>query len=280
LDVQVRVELITFSPEEAARILAEQDEGNFRALRPKLVKGYSMEMAHGRWLVNSETIKFGPEGELLDGQHRLAACAMAHQPFTTWVAYDVDPATVHTMDMGRKRTLADWLHHKGYSSTLHLAAAISLGWRWETDNLLSGVRPGPNEALSWLARNHDIVEAVKITQAYAPLRSVDSATACFTWKAIRLAPEEEVAFRHALLSGEMPHRNHPVLLLRNYLTTGIARKRHERPDQVVMLAMLIKTWNAVMEGRNLKYLGYRNSGMKREIFPAMHGPQNEAVINA
>lgn len=44
-----------------------------REYLPRVVTRYARDMAAGRWVMNGEPLILDPEGNLLDGRHRLAA---------------------------------------------------------------------------------------------------------------------------------------------------------------------------------------------------------------
>ena len=75
--VQTSVETIT--PEKAVEYL-RHNTNNYRKLSLATVSKYVAEIKAGRWQLNGETIVFGEDGILKDGQHRLAAIAKAGKP--------------------------------------------------------------------------------------------------------------------------------------------------------------------------------------------------------
>lgn len=122
-----RVEKIFVTPEMAAEWLA-RNTGNRR-----LIKGHvdSLErvLERGEWSLNGETIKFGNDGRLLDGQHRLHACVNSGVGFWTWVAYGVEPSAFDTIDTNiRTRKASDILGLHGKENTTHLAACVKMLW--------------------------------------------------------------------------------------------------------------------------------------------------------
>lgn len=268
----MQVEQVTITPTLARRILDAEVQPNWRALRPTVVARYAVDMANGRWRDTGEALKFDEEGHLLDGQHRLQACIKAGVSFPALIVRGVQGEAVEAMDMGLKRTLADFLKREGEHDVIRLAGTIGLAWKWETSHLLDGVRPGPGEAVAWYRRHPEIVQASVTARQYTDLGIVPSTGGVFTWRATQLEPDEEMLFRHALISGEKMERGHPVLLLRNWLTVGTGREKRWRADAAVThLAMMIKAWNAVMTGEWPKALRYGSTGMVREVFPLMVG---------
>lgn len=260
----------TITPDRAKAILEDCNAANYRKMSDKTVRRYALDMAHRNWRETGEAIKFTTDGQLADGQQRLAACVMANESFTTAVIRGVESEAVEVMDFGRKRSLDALLARRGEASAMRLASAIGLGWRWETDQLLSSAALSPPEALEWLRRNPEIRDAVRITNSMvSELKIPPSSISVFCYRAQQIDPAEEVQFRQALRSGAGLEQRHPVLVLRHYLLNGVGADRRYRPDSVGFLALFIKAWNFTLQGRNIRTIGWRREGVNREPFPIM-----------
>ena len=68
------------TPEMAKLTLSETNKKN-RPFSSAKVIDYSKDMQNENWSLNGETIKFGSDGLLKDGQHRLEACVRANTSF-------------------------------------------------------------------------------------------------------------------------------------------------------------------------------------------------------
>jgi uncharacterized ubiquitin-like protein YukD len=97
-----------------------------RPVRKKNIDAIIAAMEGGTFQLNGETIKIAPDGRILDGQHRLMACAISGVSFQSWVIYDVPAETVGTMDKGASRNAADFHAFHGESNSKHLAGAINV----------------------------------------------------------------------------------------------------------------------------------------------------------
>src|SRR6056300_1305503 len=78
------------SPELAEYILENLNINNRPRKANKIVE-YKKDMQEDNWSLTGETIKFGTDGFLKDGQNRLAACVQAQTPFTTHIIFGIDP---------------------------------------------------------------------------------------------------------------------------------------------------------------------------------------------
>ena len=117
--MKATIEHIT--PEIATRYL-EQNTGNFRRPSRARVMAYAADMKARKWDVNGDAIRFNKRGVLMDGQHRLLACEMSREPFTTLVVRGINETS--TIDTGKARTLGEWLKHNGIKNA-SISAAIS-----------------------------------------------------------------------------------------------------------------------------------------------------------
>src|SRR5216684_5104576 len=82
--------VIEVDPKTAEHILAERNKGN-RPPKPNKVHQFSADMTRSRWGLTGDTIKFGTDGRLLDGQNRLSAGVRSGKSFRTHVVFGIDP---------------------------------------------------------------------------------------------------------------------------------------------------------------------------------------------
>jgi hypothetical protein len=124
--------IIDIDPTTAETILRERNIGN-RPSKPNKVQQFSADMLKDRWGVTGDTIKFGTDGRLLDGQNRLSASVRSGLSFRTHIVFGIDPALFGRMDIGKPRNAADVLHIAGFSYASTLAAAIRWAHLLDTD---------------------------------------------------------------------------------------------------------------------------------------------------
>lgn len=178
--------------------------GNSTANRPfrvALAERYAEDIITQRWAgmknsksrtVNGETIIIDANGQLVSGQHRLAALLLAEEErkdnpeyyktehgctgplkITSLVATGIDPVSADTVDMGQKRTAGDVLFRQAdlyadYNKTTRaklcrwLAAAVRLAWLKKGGKSVSDAPHLPHsEILTFLADNPTIIRAVE-----------------------------------------------------------------------------------------------------------------------
>jgi len=117
---------VTITPELALDVLENLNKGN-RTKKPEEIRRYASDMKAGNWKLTGESVKFGSDGMLKDGQNRLSACVQAGVPFSTHVVFGIDPEVFANMDRGKNRNPADVFHIAQISYPSDTSATI----RWQ-----------------------------------------------------------------------------------------------------------------------------------------------------
>jgi hypothetical protein len=121
----LRTEKVFVTPQMAAAWL-EKNADN-RKVIPGHLKSLEAFFRRGEMKLNGQTIKFSVTGRLLDGQHRLMACANTGVGFWTLVVYGLEEDSFDTIDVGGKpRQVRDILGIRGEANARDLAAALNL----------------------------------------------------------------------------------------------------------------------------------------------------------
>lgn len=116
------LEIIT--PEKAAEYL-EKNTNNYRRLNKHKVAVYAEDIRTGNWETNGESVVFGEDGILKDGQHRLAAVVEANKPIMVVVVRGVDNS-IGTYDVGMGRTIAQIAKAEGVFLTHSIIGAANI----------------------------------------------------------------------------------------------------------------------------------------------------------
>jgi hypothetical protein len=105
----MRTEVVTITPEIATEWL-EKNASN-RPRRASTVGYYAAQMLRGQWQITHQGICFDAQGNLVDGQHRLAAIMLAGVPVAMAVSWlDRETAAMFlAVDCGLTRTVSDIL---------------------------------------------------------------------------------------------------------------------------------------------------------------------------
>jgi len=138
--------IVEFSPELAEYILTNLNHKNRPRKSMKIIQ-YSRDMSDNKWLLTGETIAFGTDGLLKDGQNRLAACVRANKSFVTHVMFGIDPAAFSVMDTGANRSHNDILAIMGVPNYGKVGSSIKLYMAWKAGKTNTGLIKITNEEL-------------------------------------------------------------------------------------------------------------------------------------
>jgi hypothetical protein len=100
-------ETVTYTPAISSLIFSKANPHN-RKWQVSKTNEYSRRMSVGQWCNEHNQLPgFYDTGELEDGQHRLAACALIGYTWKTITVFGIKRAAISTVDAGLKRSGAD-----------------------------------------------------------------------------------------------------------------------------------------------------------------------------
>jgi hypothetical protein len=252
MTVASSIEVIT--PEKAQGWLEANTFVN-RRVRDTHVKMIASEIREGRWKLNGEAIVFDPQGNLLDGQHRLWAIIEANRAVSSVVVRNITPDAFATLDSGVKRTAGDVLSASGIKNGMSAAAAIKLvHFVMSNDhNILNKMSNA--ETLALMDRYVGIEEASTLVCNTTQARRIMAGTplAATMYFALQVDRDKALDFLSGISSGEGLLRGDPRLTCRTYF---LSRRGTHRIKNYIQLALLIKTWNAFLQDRELHVLKF------------------------
>ena len=230
----------------------------------------AIDMEQGRWKYNGGAIRFGSDGVLLDGQHRLLACVEANVPFDTDVIFGLNPDCLDTIDTDvLPRTAAHVAQMEGVENATGSSALAFL--------LLVHEKHGIHRV-----QNVDCkpTKTEVIARAKADPRIAAIAGRSMGWSR-RLVQPRVVGFCYYLFSqqdldlaerffaeladGANLSKRSPVYQLRHRLWQNSTAKAKLPLKEIV--AIFFKAWIAYREGRPIQVLVWRSGGNSPEPFP-------------
>jgi len=128
--------IMEITPNMAHYVINELNKNN-RPVKPAHLVRYARDMANNNWGLTGETIKFGLDGLLKDGQNRLMACFKSGCSFKSHVVFGVKPETFHQMDVGATRDGTDMFHIMGVPNSKYVSGALKLIMAWENNHTYS-----------------------------------------------------------------------------------------------------------------------------------------------
>ncbi len=227
-----------------------------------------LDIVEGRWKYNGEPIGFGTNGTLLNGQHRLRACAESNLAIDTDVIFGLDPEAMETIDIGKVRTAANIAHLEGIENASAACAAAVLILLHENGGIQQF---GNGRIVSKTKVNERLRSDPRISEVAGHashlgrgLASPRVMTFCYYIFSPQ-SPELAERFFDQLDSGTGLNEHNPVYLLRERLRTNSASKAKLPLAEII--ALFFKAWGAYRNGKSVKCLRWSNSGRTPEKFP-------------
>lgn len=249
-----RIETVEMTPKIASELLRRNAE-NQRNIRSRKVDQYARDMADGNWPMTGDTIKVDTNGDLIDGQHRVAAVVQAGIMVTMLVAYDVSPDVMPVLDSGIARTFSDVLKMSGSSQRNVTGAIVRRIVQWERGNRMGTAASGTDIiSHSELMERYlnDVPGFDSASQRASDVRRANLGTAGPVGTAFYLFSQIDHEAAHvffdAYVSGANLVEGDPVLALRNRM---VRVGRDERLMPAEVLALFCRAWNAWREKRSL-----------------------------
>lgn len=253
--------VVLVTPELAEKWLADRNPNN-RKISKAAVDRWVIEMKAGRWDADASDIKFARTGELIDGQHRLAACVKAGVAFPTTVRTGLSLDTKRRVDVGLRRNTSHTFQMEGVYEANNVAAAINLRLRYEeaeSRGLKLDASPStrrnivalsPDAALEYLSKHPEHAKTAPMSSRMHKTGPGISKSVWFAFMAMAAAVDERDAFAFGReVLGEETRPGSPVMALYRYLAAIAARPRtgklvQERNASDKALTALLTVWNA------------------------------------
>lgn len=240
-------EIIT--PAVAQAMLANNPTN--RPLTQGLVKRYAEEMKQGRWFNNGQGLIFSPEGELLNGQHRLRALIEANVTLPMFVVRGVPRERFETMDTGRARSLGDILGAQNYENPAQLAAMARVTWNYIAGASLS-YNPVKSLLLAFVHRYPYLRDVTaKVAACKPPIPNAPLAAVIFLGNAGHQKFDGAIdEFLEGIKTGQNLAKGDPRLTLRDYLF-GAGRNARGVVNSEHAFGATARAWNAWAADREL-----------------------------
>jgi len=124
-DTKPKFEVMDITPDMAKKILAHRNKNN-RPIRYTHLEKLSEAIEKGEWKVTHQGLAFDKDGNLIDGQHRLAAVLQTRQTVKMTVATNMDASIFDVVDTGSKRSTGDALDILGSEHGRVVSAALKV----------------------------------------------------------------------------------------------------------------------------------------------------------
>lgn len=283
--MRARVEKV--SPSLARKWLDKSATIRQRGVRKNRVDKLAHAIESGQWQITHQGIALSPEGEVLDGQHRLLAIIQADETVQVLVTRDVPYDVFHSIDTGASRTPSDSLKIAGFTDTNVVASMIrnvlvyekvvgTNGSEWHTHerrvtttDILGYLEEPENKEAAYAAlkAGRSIASAVSRFGAATPLSAANLILRTFPTD---VGPSALAEFNARLCDGVMLQKNSPILALRRWLVSDTGYMNlssgNRRP---VAISVVIKAVNDYAMGvdRSLTIFRFGTELIPRPLAP-------------
>jgi hypothetical protein len=289
---QPRTEIIDFTPQFARELLTANrfyEPGATHAghcnrrFRPALAKAYSEAMLRGEWVLTEQGIGQDIDGELTNGQHRLAAIVLAGETkpdiqIPMQFTYDLPREARDVVDSGLRRTLGDNLAMHGEADANVLGAALRLVQLYDRTPWNSRVwreaRISYDQCRQMLEAEPALREWITYGRKVAiGARMLASGTCAFFAIASREWPHDVLReFGEQLRTGVgQDDPGNPILAMRNLATNQQVRRT--RRESYEHMALAIRTFQLWVEGHRRVVIRWDD-----DEFPRLHGPSTSSGL--
>jgi len=244
---------------ELATLLLERNPDN----RPKKdwhIQSMADDIKAGLWELNGQTIVVSKCGYLNDGQNRCTAIKLAGRPMKTFMVFGINREARKRMDMGRVRTVGDFLGMDSVDNPNNIAAAAQYLLkiqRW--GKITTGVDRQPSKAeitnfASELAP--DLAFGLRVCRKTGH-HKIASLSLLMTahYLMSQVNPTQADEFMHDLIRGSGLSEGDPAFAARDKLINPAKRLNNNEK-----MKTLISAWNNRRAGRKVRTLQH---SMKR-----------------
>lgn len=254
----VHVETIEVTPALAGEWLSKNDRN--RNLRQELVFKYAKDMIEGRWGFTGDPVQFDVNGNLLNGQHRMAAIIKANVTLRMLVVRGLNRDSQEYMDVGARRTLGDQLQLMGFKNSRNLAASARLTFEWNavygTDRAINRHSTASEAVLrEFIEKTPILVETTAIGGHFQSqdLGIPTSVVSAASWGIVEKGGHDlavAVSFFEALALRTCRGNGDPKLALLQRISR--ASMQQVRLLQTELLYMVVRVFNADRLGESLQ----------------------------
>lgn len=250
---EMKKELIT---PKKAMLWLQRNVAN-RPLSQSRVSNYAKAITDGKWKVNGDCIRFNGNGDLIDGQHRLAAIVKSETPIESYVLRGLDHDAFDTIDQGKARSISDVLARSGHKHYTTLGSSLRWLWSYENGFPDKSVAFRPDMANDMLQKNPGIHEAVEAACSLRIGRQLipGGVLGFLIYECGKKNKQSSVEFWQQAVGGEELKKGSAGFMLHQRLmknaTSSIGRLR-----LMVLVALSIKAWNAHRTGKPPGILKY------------------------
>ena len=228
----------------------------------------------GAWKPNGDTIRFTPNGQVIDGQGRIVALLLACRKnpdasFVTDLRFNVPPEAFSTIDTGRKRTSKDVLD-MAHISNGYLMSAIARLWHgYHVGRVKTSPKITNDQVLRIVRENENLfIDATRMTaHAIKEVRIPGAVLGFCCALALRTDRAKTALFFNQLSTGLNLKQTDPAYVLGRATKNKAKVNPRKGADRIEAAALTIKALNAHFRNDEIDVLRWG----RNEAFPRFVG---------
>ena len=263
------------SPETAQKILETSPYNRVSKTSRRTAETYAEAMKRGEWQLNGECIVFDENNTLMDGHHRMLAVTIANIPVTFAVCSGVKRDAFTTYNCGLRTNLSQILGMKDVKNNVLIMGIIGINYNLSnTGRIRSNNGTTAGESYRTVTSDYNLYlsdvngynEAAELANRLKSYGNVIKSswiggvlyflTHKGGYKLSEVLPFFE-ALCHLETSGITPCDTLRSFIIRRRMT-------NMKIEDGYLAALLIKSWNAFITGKNLKQIRFNQD---KEDYP-------------
>lgn len=252
---------------EIAKLFLSKNIQNNRKLDRRRKDAMILVMKRGDFESNGQGILFDEEGNMIDGQHRFNAIIASGVSVEIRLVFGLKKKVFDTIDQHKTRSVKDMLVTAVIGATPGLPGAAELLHHWDNGDIRdifnTRKKAQKRDHLKIIEKYPDIVTSTKWVNSLKSLKALmypdTRGFYHFLFSRINATSTEE--FFTMMDSGEELYVGHPIHTYRKRIYDNLrANVKGRVLTKKEELVYVIRTWNAYIEGREVKTLRMTEDG--------------------
>lgn len=238
-----------------------------RKPNPNHVSRIAISLVSDQWVMNGESLVFSDKGLLVDGQHRLMACAQTNLPIKSVVVFGVEnQRAFNTHGQGMARSANQVLKMNGFKNTSALASACKhflffkgvegLAWdEHESEIKEKSTLISRDMVLNLATRLDDsVVEKVNDIHSNTP---ASLSRRCLTGMFMILCEYNKEAafiFFNKIVEDNFIGKSDPARLIKRYISRTTKGYKISVKGKYFISCYIVQAWNLFVSGQERENL--------------------------
>ena len=259
----IEVSIISFSPEQARKILNSINIGN-RKISESRVNEYKKDMEAGNWRFNGDAIRIDENGILIDGQHRMQTVVTSGMDCEFLVIKGIRSDSKHTIDTGKGRTGGDALSIQAgvpFLMSHMISGALSLFEKYKSSGFCisgGGIKLSTSQILKSYDNRKDLINySISVMDESMPKKGLLLPKSYVLFLLMVFSEIDRVDaknYMNKIITGAEVTNGSVELHVRNIMLD--VKMGNSKMNRKILINSILKCWNTIRRGSNIKLIVY------------------------